>query len=79
MGELIEHNGVKIDGTLNFPASIQIHASQLYAKNISTFLTYMVKDGHLNLNLDDEIISGAMFTHNGKVTHELTSKALGEQ
>jgi NAD(P) transhydrogenase subunit alpha len=79
MGKLIEHNGVKIDGTLNFPASIQIHASQLYAKNISTFLTYMVKDGHLNLNLDDEIISGAMFTHNGKVTHELTSKALGEQ
>ena len=79
MGELIEHNGVKIDGTLNFPASIQIHASQLYAKNISTFLTYMVKDGHLNLNLDDEILSGAMFTHNGKVTHELTSKALGEQ
>ena len=79
MGELIEHNGVKIDGTLNFPASIQIHASQLYAKNISTFLTYMVKDGHLNLNLDDEIISGAMLTHNGKVTHELTSKALGEQ
>jgi NAD(P) transhydrogenase subunit alpha len=78
MGELIEHNGVKIDGTLNFPASIQIHASQLYAKNISTFLTYMVKDGHLNLNLDDEIISGAMFTHNGKVTHELTSKALGK-
>jgi len=78
MGELIEHNGVKIDGTLNLPSSMPIHASQLYAKNVSTFLTYMIKDGSLELNLDDEIISGAMFTHNGKVTHEPTSKALGD-
>jgi NAD(P) transhydrogenase subunit alpha len=50
----------------------------LYAKNVSTFLTYMVKDGNLDLNLDDEIISGSMFTHNGQVTHEPTSKALGD-
>ena len=78
MGELIEHNGVKIDGTLNLPSSMPIHASQLYAKNVSTFLTYMIKDGRLDLNLDDDIISGAMFTHNGKVTHEPTSKALGD-
>ena len=78
MGELIEHNGVKIDGTLNLPSSMPFHASQLYAKNVSTFLTYMIKDGSLDLNLDDEIISGAMFAHNGKVTHEPTSKALGD-
>ena len=77
-GEIILHNGVKIDGTLNLPATMQIHASQLYAKNVSTFLTYMVKDGNLDLNLDDEIISGSMFTHNGQVTHEPTSKALGD-
>jgi len=78
VGEIIEHGGVKIDGTLNLPATIQIHASQLYAKNVSTFLTYMVKEGNLDLNLDDEIISGAMFTHNGQVTHEPTRKALGD-
>lgn len=78
VGEIIEHVGVKIDGTLNLPATVQIHASQLYAKNVSTFLTYMVKEGNLALNLDDEIISGAMFTHNGQVTHEPTRKALGD-
>lgn len=78
VGEIIEHVGVKIDGTLNLPATVQIHASQLYAKNVSTFLTYMVKEGNLTLNLDDEIISGAMFTHNGQVTHEPTRKALGD-
>ena len=77
-GEIILYNGVKIDGTLNLPATMQIHASQLYAKNVSTFLTYMVKDGNLDLNLDDEIISGSMFTHNGQVTHEPTRKALGD-
>tara|TARA_B100001123_G_C15228751_1_gene994253 strand:- start:429 stop:1562 length:1134 start_codon:yes stop_codon:yes gene_type:complete len=75
-GEVIEHNGVKIDGTLNLPSSMQVHASQLYAKNVSTFVTYMVKDGELNLDMDDEIISGAMFTHQGKITHEPTRKAV---
>lgn len=75
-GEVIEHNGVKIDGTLNLPSSMQVHASQLYAKNVSTFVTYMIKDGELNLDMDDEIISGAMFTHQGKITHEPTREAV---
>ncbi len=75
-GEVIEHNGVKIDGTLNLPSSMQVHASQLYAKNVSTFVTYMVKDGELNFDLEDEIISGAMFTHQGEVTHEPTREAM---
>ncbi len=75
-GEVIEHNGVKIDGTLNLPSSMQVHASQLYAKNVSTFVTYMVKDGELNLDMDDEIISSAMFTHQGKITHEPTREAV---
>ncbi len=75
-GEVIEHNGVKIDGTLNLPATMQVHASQLYAKNVSTFVTYMMKDGELNFDLDDEIISGAMFTHQGEITHEPTREAV---
>ena len=53
-----------------------VHASELYAKNVAAFLTYMVKDGELNLDLQDEIISGAMFTHQGEITHEQTQKAL---
>ena len=77
-GEITEHKGVKIDGTLNLPATMQVHASQLYAKNISTFVTYMVKEGQLNIDLNDEIIAGAMFTHNGQITHEPTRKELGD-
>ena len=72
--EIIDHNGVIIDGTSNFPATMSVHASQLYAKNISSFVNYMIKEGDLNLDLEDEIISGAMFTHKGQITHQPTHK-----
>jgi NAD(P) transhydrogenase subunit alpha len=74
--EIIEYNQVTIDGTSNIPGTMPVHASELYAKNVAAFLTYMVKDGELNLDLQDEIISGAMFTHQGSITHEQTQKAL---
>ena len=74
--QVIDYNGVTIDGTSNIPGTLPVHASELYAKNIAAFLTYMVKDGELNLDLDDEIISGAMFTHRGEVTHEPTQEAM---
>ncbi len=72
---VIVHN-VTIDGTANIPSTVAIHATQLYSKNITSFIRYMFKDGELNLNLKDEIISGAMFTHNGVITHEPTKEAL---
>ena len=67
---------VIIDGTANLPSTMPIHATQLYAKNITSFITYMFKDGELKLDIEDEIISGAMFTHNGEITHEPTKEAL---
>ena len=75
-GEIINQNSVIIDGTLNLPSSMQVHSSQLYAKNISTFITHMMKEGNLNIDLGDEIISGSMFTHQGKITHEPTQQAV---
>jgi NAD(P) transhydrogenase subunit alpha len=74
--EIIDHNGVTIDGTSNIPGSMPVHASELYAKNITAFLTYMIKDGELQLDLEDEIISGAMYTHHGEITNEPTEEAL---
>ena len=75
-GEIINYNGVMIDGTINLPSSMQIHASQLYAKNIFSFVTYLIKEGQLNIDEEDEIISGAMFTHQGKITHKPTLEAI---
>lgn len=74
--EIITHNGVTIDGSSNIPGSMPVHASELYAKNITAFLTYMIENGELKLNLDDEIISGSMYTHLGEITHEPTQEAI---
>ena len=75
-GEVSISHGVIIDGTLNLPATMPKHASQLYAKNIITFLKHLCPEGEINLDLDDEIISGALFAHNGEITHEPTKEIL---
>ena len=75
-GEIVNIDGVIIDGTLNLPSTMPVHSSQLYAKNISTFIAHMTKEGNLNIDLDDEIISGSIFTHEGKITHEPTQEAV---
>ena len=75
-GEVKNIKGVTIDGTLNFPSTMQVHSSQLYAKNISTFISHMTKEGAIEIDMEDEIISGSIFTHQGKITHEPTQQAV---
>ena len=74
--KVITHNEIVIDGTSNIPATMPVHASELYAKNISALVLYMTKENNLNLDMDDEIISGSIFTHQGTITHEPTRNLL---
>ena len=76
--KIIYHNDVVIDGTSNIPATMPAHASELYAKNISALVLYMTKENNLNFDMDDEIISGSTFTHEGTITHEPTRNLLKE-
>ncbi len=76
--EAVVHD-VTIIGTLNLPATLPTHASQMYAKNIQTLVDHLVKDGTLTLDLEDEITRGATITHGGKIVHEATAKALEAQ
>ena len=76
--KIITHNDVIVDGTSNIPATMPVHASELYAKNISALILYMTKENNLNLDMGDEIISGSSFTHEGKITHEPTRNLLEE-
>ena len=76
-GKIIDHKGITIDGSFNIPGTMPIHASQVYAKNISSLVMYLCPDGELKLDMDDEIVSGALFTHNGEITDERTKDALG--
>ena len=75
---IITHNNVIVDGTSNIPATMPVHASELYAKNISALVLYMTKEYNLNLDMGDEIISGSTFTHEGTITHEPTRNLLEE-
>src|SRR3954464_14905616 len=72
--EVVVHRGVTILGPSNPPALVPYHASQMYSKNILTFLTHLLgKDGaqqpELALNLEDEITRETLLTRGGEVVH----------
>ena len=66
-GEVVIEHGVTIIGYFNLATGMPYHASQMYARNLSAFLLHLVKDGKLQLNLDDEIVRETLLTNNGEV------------
>jgi proton-translocating NAD(P)+ transhydrogenase subunit alpha len=66
-GSDVRRNGVVILGPLNLPSTLPLHASQMYAKNISSFLLHVARDGKLVVDFDDEIIRDTCVTHAGEV------------
>lgn len=75
-GKDVVRNGVTIIGPINLPSSMPVHASQMYAKNISTLLQYLVKDGELQLNFEDDIINSTCVTHGGEILNPRVKEAL---
>jgi NAD(P) transhydrogenase subunit alpha len=73
---VIEH-GVTIIGPVNLASTVPYHASQMYARNISTFLLHFVKNGRLQLDLTDEITRETLLTRGGQVVHPRVREALG--
>jgi len=76
---IVNHNEIIIDGTSNIPATMPVHASELYAKNIAALVIYMTNDSVLNIDMKDEIISGSTYTHDGVITHEATKNIIEGQ
>jgi NAD(P) transhydrogenase subunit alpha len=68
-GEVVVEHGVTIIGWINLASRVPYHASQMYARNISAFLLHLVKDGKLQLNLEDEIIRSTLVTRNGEIVN----------
>lgn len=66
-GETAVENDVKILGPVNMPADVPYHASQMYSKNLTNFMSLLVKEGKPQLDSDDEIIQATMITRDGKV------------
>jgi NAD(P) transhydrogenase subunit alpha len=68
-GEQVVENGVLVLGPLNLVTEVPYHASQMYARNVATFLKHLIKDGALALNMEDEITRETLVTHEGAVVH----------
>ena len=68
-GETVKQHGVTIIGAINLASSVPYHASQMYARNLTSYLLYMVKDGKLQQNMQDEIIRETTVTSGGEVVN----------
>ena len=68
-GETVIHQGIKIYGPINVPSMVANHASELYAKNLQNFLELLIQEGAINIDLEDEIITGSLITHGGAIHH----------
>jgi proton-translocating NAD(P)+ transhydrogenase subunit alpha len=76
-GQTVVKKGVKILGPTNLASETPCHASQMFAKNITTLLAQMVKDGKIEFDMDDEVIVETMVTRGGHVAHPRVCEALG--
>jgi NAD(P) transhydrogenase subunit alpha len=75
-GETILVDDVTIASPLNLPSTMPEHASQLYARNIMSLLELITgEEGELELNFDDEVVSGACITRDGEIVHEAARAA----
>ncbi len=78
-GETVVAGGVTIMAPLNVPASMPLHASLLFSRNLTAFLQAFTKDGAFQLDLNDDIQQGALITHGGEVRHARTREALAKE
>jgi len=75
--QVVIEKGVTILGPTNLPSTVPYHASQMYAKNITTFLLHLVKDGAVALDPNDEISRDTLIARDGEVVNVRVRQALG--
>jgi NAD(P) transhydrogenase subunit alpha len=76
MGKKINKHGVTIIGEPNLPSLVPTHSSEMYSKNILNLISYISKAGVVELDLENEIVKGALITHNGEVVHQRIKELL---
>ena len=74
--EIVERDGVTVIAPTNLPATVPVHASQLYSRNVSAFLNLLIKDGELRVDMNDNIVGPSCVTHEGKWVNERVAAAL---
>lgn len=76
-GETIEVNSVTIMAPLNLPATVPVHASQLFSRNATAFLSLLIKDGELNVDMSDDVVGPSCVTNQGEFVNSRVASALG--
>ena len=67
VGKTVIKHGVSIVGAVNLAQGVPYHASMMYSRNVTAFLTHLIKDQKLNLNLEDEIVRETLLTRGGEI------------
>ena len=78
-GRSVVRHGVTIFGPVNLPSEMAPQASQLYSRNITTFLATMLKEGVLNIDTSDALVGGTLVTRDGDVLHGPTKAAISAE
>jgi proton-translocating NAD(P)+ transhydrogenase subunit alpha len=76
-GERVEVGRVTVIGPVNLASSVPHHASQMYAKNLATFLALIARDGQLRIDTGDEIVRETLVARGGDVVHPRVLESLG--
>ncbi len=75
-GKTVTRYGVTIIGPLNLPSTMAPQASQLYSRNITSFLLAMMKEGRVIVDLKDDVVRGSLVMDRGSVVHPATKAAI---
>lgn len=75
-GATISHNGVQILGPLNLPSDTPMHASEMFSRNVVSFLTPMLRDGQLQVDRSDEVVRETLLTQAGALVNSRVRELL---
>lgn len=76
--EVVERNGVTIMAPTNLAATVPVHASQLYSRNVTAFLGLLIKDGELNIDMNDDVVGPSCVTHRGQVVNSRVAASISK-
>src|SRR5258705_12456010 len=76
--ETVKLNGITILAPTNLAATVPVHASQLYSRNVTAFLSLLIKDGQLQIDMNDDVVGPSCVTHLGQVVNKRVATSLGQ-
>ncbi|MBU1297854.1 MAG: Re/Si-specific NAD(P)(+) transhydrogenase subunit alpha [Bacteroidetes bacterium] len=70
-GETLDVHGITVIGAVNLPSTLPVHASELYARNVTNFIRHVYQQKNGAIDFNDDIVKSACLTHNGEIVNQL--------